>query len=198
MAGVEDTGTKKKKPKGKGKGKDGKRSQSSPPGTGGGNPSKPLRKWDEIRNYCYYFQKGNCKYQQNPKECPKKHEVLKKDEIAIYEKEIQKARDNRAKSREPSANGRSRGNGKGKGGKGRGKGKGKGKGDRSRSRKRTDCGIDYYINQKGQVEPVCCYKFLNSGKCDNQEKRGTPCEFTHLNKNEKEELTKKLKEILKL
>ncbi len=36
----------------------------------------------------------------------------------------------------------------------------------------------------GKKEPLCCFKFLRDGKCDNQEKFGEKCRYEHIDRAE--------------
>ena len=44
----------------------------------------------------------------------------------------------------------------------------------------------------GRKEPICCQKYLNTGTCDNHEKYGEKCRFTHYNKAQFEAACKRL------
>ena len=39
-----------------------------------------------------------------------------------------------------------------------------------------------WVMVKGKKCPRCCMKFLNTGKCDNEEKSGKPCRYKHMDK----------------
>ena len=136
------------------------------------------RTMEEIKEYCLYFQTGNCKHVQAGTTCPKKHELLKQTEIEKYAAEIKRI----TAGRTP------KGKGKGKSSKGRPGSPA----NRSASRKKTDSGLEYFKGRDGKCEPLCCFKFLKGGTCDNEETRGVPCPFPHITKEKKAALQKNL------
>ena len=176
MAGVDKPPPKKKPTKGNGRAK----SEPAPrrdggKGTGGGNPSgaapgsgdKKIRTWNEIREYCYFFQKGTCRH-QNAKDCPKKHEKLKPEEVAIYQKEVEKSK--RERSGSPS-----------KKGDGKGKRPPSPKGSRERSNeppKKSKGGIEYII-KSGKPKALYCWRFHKNGSCNWEAEKGTKCNRAH-------------------